>query len=152
MPVHPWIQLAPTLLEALAVPCLYARLSLLCPIWLAPSSFLVTGQTLNLCRYTANLGVDKQIWGKYLRLYCNSSNLARHCSYDVDYCIFNGNPFLSFLSLHYVSISHWMKKKCEWIWSQTSFWARLVPCNIPSTLTYFVEILIYHKASVTSLF
>lgn len=70
------------------------------PNMLAPSSFLISGQTSNLCRYTANLGVDKQIWGKYLRLHCNSLNLARHCSYDGITIFSNGNPFLSFLSLH----------------------------------------------------
>ena len=75
------------------------------PNMLAPSSFLISGQTSNLCRYTANLGVDKQIWGKYLRLHCNSLNLARHCSYDGDYYIFKWKSFsiifVSSLGFHF---------------------------------------------------
>lgn len=45
MPIPPCIQLARTLLLALVAPCFHGRLNLLFPAWLAPSSFLVSGQT-----------------------------------------------------------------------------------------------------------
>lgn len=108
MPIAPCIQLALTLLLALALPCVRARLNLLFPTSLAPSSFLVSGQ--------AQIYADKlEVWVWGNRVWadirgCNIIHQFLPCTGRKIHNILSskGNSFLSFC-LHYASVSRWQK-------------------------------------------
>lgn len=107
MPIVPCIQLALTLLLALAVPCSCARLSSLSNM--AGPVFLVSGQAQI---YTDKLEV--WVWKNRVRADICGCNIIHQISPCTDHKMHNilpskGSTFLSFLSLHYASISRWLK-------------------------------------------
>lgn len=106
MPIAPCIQLALTLLLAPALPCFRARLSLLFPTSLAPSSFLVSRQAQ---LYTDQLEVwvwRNRVWAD-IRGYNIIHQFLPCTGHQMDNSLSSkGNSFLSFW-LPYASISRW---------------------------------------------